>query len=80
VALFPLPLSHELPCFPTLKMYSLHLMIFRHLYFIHMKSDHGNFWCYELSTSFPSHLSFSFPLDEIFGEFGESNENVGFES
>jgi hypothetical protein len=36
-------LSHVLPCFPTLKQLSLHLVIFRHPYLTHMKSDLENF-------------------------------------
>ena len=34
-----LPLSHVLPCFPTLKLSSLHLVIFRHPYLTHLKYD-----------------------------------------
>jgi hypothetical protein len=37
-----LPLSHVLPYFPILKLSSLYLVILRHPYFIHMKSDFGN--------------------------------------
>jgi hypothetical protein len=38
-----LPLSHVLPCFPNLILSSLHLLIFRHPYFTHIKSDCRNF-------------------------------------
>jgi hypothetical protein len=64
VALSPeLPLFHVLPCFPTLKLSSLHPLIFGHPYFTYMKFD---FQCYEFSMSFPSHLLFGFPLEENF--------------
>jgi hypothetical protein len=33
------PLSHVLPCFPILILSSLHLVIFKLPYLIHMKSD-----------------------------------------
>jgi hypothetical protein len=40
VALFPmLPLPYVLPCFPTLKSFSLHIVIFRHPYLTHVKVD-----------------------------------------
>jgi hypothetical protein len=38
-----LPLFHMLPYFPILKLSSLYLVIFKHPYFTHMKSDYGNF-------------------------------------
>jgi hypothetical protein len=61
VALFHvLPLSHLLPSFPVMMLSSLHLVIFRHLYLIHMKSDFRNFYCYEFNTSFSLHLPFRF--------------------
>jgi hypothetical protein len=37
------PLSHVLPCFPILMHSSLHLVIFKHPYLTHMKSDFRNF-------------------------------------
>jgi hypothetical protein len=58
------PLSHVLPCFPTLMLSSLHLVIFRHPYLTHTKSDFRNLKCYEFSTSISSHLPFRFPLEE----------------
>jgi hypothetical protein len=58
VALFlVLLLSHVLPCFPTLKLSSLYLVIFRHPYLIHMKSNSRNFLCHEFSTSSSSTFS-----------------------
>jgi hypothetical protein len=55
VALSPMsPLSHVLPCFPTLKLSSLHQVIFRHPYLTHMKFDCGNLLCYESITILPS--------------------------
>jgi hypothetical protein len=36
-------LSHVLPCFHILKLSSLHLVILRHPYITHMKSNFGNF-------------------------------------
>jgi hypothetical protein len=38
-----LPLSHLLPCYPILKLFSPHLLIFRYPYFIYMKYDSSNF-------------------------------------
>jgi hypothetical protein len=58
------PLSFVLPYFPILMLSSLHPVLFRHPYFIHMKSDMRNFLCYAFSTSFSSHLLFRFPLEE----------------
>jgi hypothetical protein len=57
-------LSHVLPWFPTLSLSSLHLLIFKHPYLTHMKSDFRNFWWYEFNTSFSSHPPFRFPLEE----------------
>jgi hypothetical protein len=57
-------LSHVLPCFPILIQSSLHLVIFKPPYLTHTKSDFRNFECYEFITSFSSHLSFRFPLEE----------------
>jgi hypothetical protein len=58
------PLSHVLPCFPILMQSSPHLVIFRHPYLTHMKSNSRNLKCYEFNTSFSSHLPFRFPLEE----------------
>jgi hypothetical protein len=58
------PLSHVLPCFPILIQSLLHLVIFKHPYLTHTKSDSRNLKCYELSTSYSSHLPFRFPLEE----------------
>jgi hypothetical protein len=35
--------SHVLPCFPNMRLCSLHLVSFRHPYIAHMKSDFGIF-------------------------------------
>jgi hypothetical protein len=56
-------LSHVLPCFPILIQSSLHLVIFKHPYLTHTKSDSRNLKCCEFSTSFSSHLRFRFPLE-----------------
>jgi hypothetical protein len=64
-----LPFSHVLSWFPTLKFSSLHLVIFRHPYLAHTKSSTINVFCYEFSTSFPSHLPFGFLLEEPFFVF-----------
>jgi hypothetical protein len=56
------PLSHVMPCFPILIQSSLHLVIFKHPYLTHTKSDFRNLNCYEFSTSYSSHLPFRFPL------------------
>jgi hypothetical protein len=58
------PLSHVLPYFPILILSSLHLVIFKHPYLTHTKSDFRIFLCYGLSTSFSSHLLFRIPLEE----------------
>jgi hypothetical protein len=57
-------LSHVLPCFPILMLSSLHLVIFRHPYLTHTKSDFRDFCFYEFSTSYSSHLLFRFPFEE----------------
>jgi hypothetical protein len=44
-----------LPCFPILILSSLYLMIFRHPYLTHTKSNFGNF---------NAHLLFRFPLEK----------------
>jgi hypothetical protein len=59
-----LPLSHVLPCFLILIQSLLHLVIFKHPYLTHTKSDSRNLKCYEFSSSFSSHLLFRFPLEE----------------
>jgi hypothetical protein len=56
------PLSHMLPCFPIIILSLLNLMIFRHLYFTHVKSDFRIFKCHEFNTLFSSHLLFGFHL------------------
>jgi hypothetical protein len=56
------PLSHVLPCFPILMQSLPHLVIFKHPYLTHTKSDFRNFSCYEFSTSFSSHLPLDFHL------------------
>ena len=48
------------PCFLALKLSSLYLMIFKHPYLTHMKSNFGIFYCYEFNMSFYLHLSFGF--------------------
>jgi hypothetical protein len=55
-------LSHMLPCFPTFKLSSPHLVIFKHPYLTHTKSNSRNILRNEFSMSFFSHLSFGFPL------------------
>jgi hypothetical protein len=40
-------LPHVLLCFPTLKLSSLHLIIFSHPNLTHMKSNSGNFLCHD---------------------------------
>jgi hypothetical protein len=57
-------LSHVLPCFPILMQSSPHLVIFKHPYLTHSKSDFRNLKCYEFKTSFSSHLPFGFSLEE----------------
>jgi hypothetical protein len=56
------PLSHVLPYILTLKLSSLHQVIFRHPYLTHMKSDFRNLECHGFSMSFPPHLLFEFHL------------------
>jgi hypothetical protein len=58
------PSSHVLPCFPILMLSSPHLVIFKHPYLTHTKSNSRNLKCYEFSTSFSSHLPFRFSLEE----------------
>jgi hypothetical protein len=55
------PLSHVLPCFPILIQSSLHLVIFKHPYLTHTKSNSRNLKCYKLSASYSSHLLFRYP-------------------
>jgi hypothetical protein len=43
---------------------SLHLVIFRHPYLTHMRSDFRNLKCYEFSTSFSSQRPFRIFLEE----------------
>jgi hypothetical protein len=52
VALSPLLLlSHVLPCFPNMELSLLFLVIFRHLCLTHMKSNIGNYCCFEFNTT-----------------------------
>jgi hypothetical protein len=56
-----------IPCaalFSNLMLSLLHLVIFGHPYLTHTKSDFRNSYCYEINTSFSSHLPFRFPLEE----------------
>jgi hypothetical protein len=69
VALSPvLPLFHELPCFPTLKLSSLYLVIFGHPYLTHMKS-HSIIFGGNLTHQFLHIHPLDFPFKENFLAF-----------
>jgi hypothetical protein len=68
------PLSHVLPCFPIKMLSSLHLVIFRHPYLTHTKSDFRNLKCYEFSTSFSLHLPFRFRIKNKYHVVEECKE------
>jgi hypothetical protein len=55
--------SNNIKCNTTLNAKNS-VVIFKHPYLTHTKSDSRNLKCYAFSTSFSSHLLFRFPLEE----------------
>ena len=55
---------HVLPYFCILIQSSLHLLIFKHPYLTHTRSNFRNLKCYGINTSFSLHLLFTFSFEE----------------